>query len=50
LIAEEMRVAMTLIGVRTVKEITRDNLVKAAELLREIEDQRGASAGVRNAA
>jgi L-lactate dehydrogenase (cytochrome) len=50
LIAEEMRVAMTLTGVRTVKEITRDNLVKAAELRREVEDRRGASAGVRNAA
>lgn len=50
LIAEEMRVAMTLTGVRTVKEITRDNLVKAAELRREIENRRGASAGARNAA
>jgi hypothetical protein len=41
---------MTLTGIRTVKEITRDNLVKAAVLRREIEDRRGASAGVRNAA
>ena len=50
LIAEEMRVAMTLTGVRTVKEITRDNLVKAAELRCEIENRRGASTGARNAA
>jgi len=49
LIAEEMRVAMTLIGARTVEEITRDNLVRAAELRRGAEDA-GLRPGVRDAA
>jgi L-lactate dehydrogenase (cytochrome) len=41
LIAAEMRVAMTPMGARTVKEITRDSLVKAAELRRGANDGRG---------
>jgi L-lactate dehydrogenase (cytochrome) len=50
LIAEEMRVAVTLTGARTVKEITRDSLVKAAKLRHVAEDGRVASAGVHSAA